>query len=245
MNSAACSATMLPWRFRSLDDFAEPMKFGGDRRVMSFGKLRMAVDAAMTILLPCLMAYSLIGELFHEIAGTAMLGLFIAHHILNRVWIKHLFRGKYDCRRAFGTVVNLLLCVIMVCLPLSGILMSKHLFAFLPTEGFASAARTVHLLCSYWGFVLMSVHLGLHLDAMLKRRPAWLSIAAGAAALYGAYAFVKRGLPRYLFLRSRFVFFDYGEPRVLFFADYLAMMALFAILGWSAARGLRKIGKNR
>ena len=31
--------------------------------------IRMTVDISMTVLLPMLMAYSLIGEKFHEIAG--------------------------------------------------------------------------------------------------------------------------------------------------------------------------------
>ena len=44
----------------------------------------MTIDIAMTVLLPMMMAYSLIGEAFHEITGTALLVLFIVHHILNR-----------------------------------------------------------------------------------------------------------------------------------------------------------------
>ena len=202
-------------------------------------KKRMAVDAAMTVLLPCLMAYSLIGETFHEVAGVAMLVLFIAHHILNRAWFKGLFRGRYSPYRAFSTAVNLLLCVVMVCLPLSGIMMSKHLFRFLPTDGLSSTARTMHLLLSYWGFLLMSLHIGSHVDAMLKKTPKWLGVAAGAVSLYGAYAFVKRGLPLYMTLRSQFVFFDYSEPRIFFFADYLAIMALFATLGHGIGKLLK------
>ena len=42
--------------------------------------LRLVLDIAMTVLLPMLMAYSLIGEAFHEIIGTAMLFLFVVHH---------------------------------------------------------------------------------------------------------------------------------------------------------------------
>jgi len=206
-------------------------------------KLRMAVDTAMTVLLPCLMAYSLIGEAFHEITGVAMLGLFIGHHILNHSWCKGLFRGRYSPYRAFLTAVNLLLCIVMACLPCSGITMSKHLFKFLPTEGFSSTARTVHLLCSYWGFALMSLHLGLHGDAMLKKKPTWLAIAAGAASLYGVVAFIRRELPLYMTLRSQFVFFDYAEPRVFFFADYLAILVLFATVGYGIGKALKGKGK--
>ena len=56
---------------------------------------RMILDAAMLLLLPLLMAYSLIGEAFHEVAGTLMLALFLLHHWLNRSWWKALFKGRY------------------------------------------------------------------------------------------------------------------------------------------------------
>ena len=200
---------------------------------------RMAVDAAMTALLPFLMAYSLIGETFHECAGTAMLALFIAHHILNRGWFKGLFRGRISPYRAFQTAVDLLLCIVMVCLPLSGILMSKHLFTFLPAANLAAGARTVHLLAAYWGFLLMSLHLGLHLDRMVKKRPPWLKGIAAAVAVYGLIAFFRRGLPDYLFLRSRFAFFDPAQSRLWFFADYLTVMVLFALVGYGIGRALK------
>ena len=77
----------------------------------------------MVILLPALMAYSLVGEMFHEIAGTLMLLLFLLHHWMNRAWLQNLFRGRYTAQRIFQTMLNLLLLMIMIALPLSGILM--------------------------------------------------------------------------------------------------------------------------
>lgn len=44
---------------------------------MAKNRIRILVDIAMTVLLPMLMAYSLIGEKFHEIIGTLMFALFI------------------------------------------------------------------------------------------------------------------------------------------------------------------------
>ena len=55
---------------------------------------------------------------------------------------------------------------------------------------------------------------------------------------YGVCAFVKRGFPAYMFMRTAFAFFDYGEPRAYFFMDYLAVMVLFAFLGMLIAQGL-------
>ena len=188
----------------------------------------------MVLLLPLLMAYSLIGEAFHEAAGTLMLVLFILHHRMNRAWWKPLFKGQYSPQRVFQTILNLLLLVFMIVQPLCGILMSKHLYTFLPTDGISSVARAIHLPLANWGFVLMSLHTGTHLGAMLpksRKRTAVLG-GLGIVALYGAYAFVKRQIPAYMFLNLPFAFFDYSEPRVFFFADYLSVMILFDMLGY-------------
>ena len=64
-------------------------------------KIQLIIDISMTLLLPLLMAYSLIGEAFHEVVGIAMFVLFIVHHILNRKWYGALFKGKYNARRIF------------------------------------------------------------------------------------------------------------------------------------------------
>ena len=58
-------------------------------------KLRIGVDIGMVLLLPLLMAYSLVGEAAHEYLGIGMFLLFIVHHILNLAWWKHLLRGRY------------------------------------------------------------------------------------------------------------------------------------------------------
>ena len=47
--------------------------------------------------------------------------------------------------------------------------------------------------------------------------------AGSLIAAYGLYVFWKRNFIDYLFLRSEFVFMDYGEPVVLFYLEYLAL----------------------
>ena len=51
-------------------------------------------DIFMTVLLLFLMGYQFWGETAHEWAGTLMLLLFIAHHILNAGWYKNIFRWQ-------------------------------------------------------------------------------------------------------------------------------------------------------
>ena len=109
--------------------------------------IRILVDCGMVLLLPLLMAYSLVGEAAHEYLGIGMFLLFVTHHILNIAWWKHIFCGKYTLLRILGTAVNLTLAMIMLALPISGMMLSRHVFRFLHFNG-ASMARPVHLMAS-------------------------------------------------------------------------------------------------
>lgn len=213
---------------------------------------RLLIDISMTVLLPLLMAYSLIGEQFHEIAGTLMLVLFITHHILNRGWYKSLFKGKYTARRIFQTVLNMLLLVFMILQPLSGILMSRYLYTFIRLSGITATARQIHLCLAYWGFVLMCLHAGTHLTIPLgklerKKKQTWTIVMAVLAVIsvYGIFAFAKRGLADYMFLKSAFVFFNFYEPRLYFFLDYFAIMDLFAFAGFWIMKGLNALNSSK
>ena len=44
-------------------------------------------------------------------------------------------------------------------------------------------------------------------------------------------------------MQSQFVFFDFDEPLVLFFLDYLAVMAAFVWLGHALAKASLRRGK--
>ena len=191
----------------------------------------------MTVTMPLLMAYSLIGELFHEITGSLIFILFIIHHILNRRWYGTIAKGKYNAKRIFQTILNLFLLVFMILQPLSGILMSKHLYTFLPDFSVSALARNVHLLLAYWGYVLLCIHAGTHMLPIFTSRKVKglkkgvLYVTVGALSLYGIAAFVKRGFPGYMFGKTVFAFFDYAESRVYFFIDYIAIMILFMMTG--------------
>lgn len=198
--------------------------------------LKRVVDFLMTAALLLLMSYSLIGEAVHEWIGMGIFLLFIAHLVLNRKWIGSLGKGQWSAYRSVQTVLAALCFLAMAGLMISGIILSNYIFAGLRIRGWSAPARQAHLLCSYWGFLLMSLHLGLHWSMLTTvrwffkaKRLRWLGWLTAA---YGVYAFGKRGLPEYLFLRTHFVFFDYEEPVLFFFADYLAIMGLFIFCGY-------------
>lgn len=47
-----------------------------------------------------------------------------------------------------------------------------------------------------------------------------------------------------MFLKNEFVFFDFDEPLVLFFLDYLAVMGLFVFLGHYFAEFLKYLSRK-
>lgn len=214
-------------------------------------KLRIAVDSGMVLLLPLLMAYSLVGETAHEYLGIGMFLFFIVHHILNIAWWKHLLRGKYTPLRILGTVIDLALVVIMLALPISGMIISRHVFRSLHLSG-AATARTVHLLASYWGLVLMSFHAGMHGNRIMgvfrkittqqnsKIRTWSLRMIIVLLAICGIYAFIKNKIGSYLFLRTQFVFVDFSQPIILALIDYLLIICLFMIVGYCFTVRLKK-----
>lgn len=218
-------------------------------------RFRSVIDIAMTISMPVLMAYELAGEALHEYLGIAVFILFVIHHVLNWKWIKGIVKGCCAAARILNLAVNLLLLVIMFLLPFSGAVMSRHLFRFLDFGKSIAAARTVHLLASYWGFLLMSLHIGFHWNAMrsairsrteptagIRKKPLYAALAAISA--YGIYAFLRRGIADYLFLKNRFVFFDFSEPLIFFLLDYFAIMEAIACAGYYLMLALRKLSQK-
>ena len=211
--------------------------------------LNHIIDVLMVVFLPMLMAYSLIGEAFHEIAGTIMFILVLLHLWLHRKWWKGLTQGRYSPYRIFITILNIVLLVLMFLQPLSGIVLSKHLYTWLSFTGLAASAREIHLLLAYWSYILMSIHLGVHMDIMTKGisrkkkangdMPWLLRVIPLGISAYGIYAFIHRGFPGYMFMQTMFAFFDYEEPGIFFFADYLAIMVLFATCGYYVAMLLK------
>lgn len=215
---------------------------------------KIFIDICMTIALPLLMAQALISEIAHEWIGAGMFVLVIVHNILNINWYKNLFKGRYSVSRVFQLVLNAAILLSMIGLMISGIMMSRHVFSFLPVSKGTSFARLLHMLSAYWGFALMMVHLGIHANMMMgffkktariskpsTTRTIVLRIVAVAFCGYGIYAFIGRQIGTYMLLLNQYVFFDFNEPLIFFFADYVAIMVLFVCVGHYVSCILRKL----
>ena len=158
-------------------------------------------------------------------------------------WYKALLKGKNTVLRVLHTALVAAVLLCMLGSMISGVMLSRYAFAFLPINAGHSFARILHMLSAYWGFVFMSLHLGFHWGMMMgiAKRPfkkpsvihKWiLCVAAILIAGYGIYAFIQRGIGSYMLLKNLFAFFDFEESLILFVLDYAMVMGLFVTIGY-------------
>lgn len=219
--------------------------------------VKISIDFVMTILLLLLMERQITGEAAHEWLGAGMFILWVVHHILNFKWHGNLFKGKYTPFRILQVIVNLLPFLSMLGTMVSAVILSREVFAFLPLSGGIALARPMHIFCSFWGGVLMALHLGLHWNMILglvrkasgsiqsKSLKILFRLAGATIAVYGVYAFINNQFLSYMFLTTTFVFFDFERPLPLFFTEYFAIMGLFVFLAHYGAKGLQKPSGKR
>ena len=207
-------------------------------------RLRMTIDITMTILSIILMGgnYLFPADIVHEILGVALFVLWAVHITLNRRWYGAMFKGKYNPYRVMQTFIN---CGILICtifLMISGTILSNHIFTFLNIQGGLGFARIAHLLASHWYYLFMSLHIGLHVGRLFQNVTAKIipRIILTLISAYGIYAFIARGVWKYLILQQQFFFFDLERGYILFALDYISIIILFAIISHLIASRLKK-----
>lgn len=212
-------------------------------------KIKIAVDLVMTITLLLLMLFQITGQQVHEYLGIMMLCLFLEHNFLNRKWYRHLFKGKYKFYRLVQTILNICILITMLGLGYSGMVMAQYV-PFSISESI-SLARRLHLACSYWSFVLMSVHIGMHLRQMMNIFKKYIHLKTNVLkiiklmiviiCLYGIYCFIQNNMMSYMFLINEFVFFDFEKNTFIVLLEYLSMMELWVNIGYFITRMILKV----
>ena len=137
--------------------------------------------------------------------------------------------------------------------PVSGILISKYVLKEVTLSGKSSDLRTIHMTFAYWGFIMVSFHLGLHVRAIsTKLKTHWnkmvnvvLTVVFLLIAGYGVNAFIKRGIGDYLLMKVMFAFFDFDESKIRFLLDYASIMVLVAEIAFWLQNILLLIGRRK
>ena len=203
---------------------------------MNTNKFRMPLDILMTLLSIILMGGTMLfpDDRVHQICGISLIVIWVAHLVLNRRWYGSLFKGNYQPYKIMQIIVNLgvLLCALF--LMISGLLMAW----FIPSSWVGGAlgfARITHLLVSHWYYIFMAFHIGLHgamLASKIQIRGLATQIICLLISLYGIYAFILRGVWKYMFGLQQFFFFDFNRGYVLFALDYISIIVLFGTIAY-------------
>ncbi len=199
--------------------------------------IRRITDIGMTTMLLFLMAYQVTGETLHEWIGIGMTMLVIVHQILNRKWYGTLLKGRYRPYRIVTTAVSTLLLLSFALTAFCGMSMSSHAVPFLYGMAPISFARQMHLSMSHWSFVLMGLHLGLHIPALMAsmkiagRKKTLITAAYCCAAGLGLWLFLHSGMMSYMLFRVPFAFLDYDKAGALVILENLLMLMFWAFAG--------------
>ena len=215
-------------------------------------KFRIILDIIMTVLYIILMGYYITGNAVHEILGTITFVLFIIHNILNIKWYKSIFKGKHSFQRTFHIVINLLLFIAMLGMMISGIMISSDVFDFLNIRT-TMFGRKLHMISTSWGYILMSIHIGLHITGVMNKLNTKMKNNTFQYVYYfvlllligfGIYSFISFRLLEEMFLLVDFKFFDYEQSTILFYLKYIAILIAISLVIYIILK-LIKIIKNK
>lgn len=215
-------------------------------------KIMRILDITMFILLFVLMSFQITGQQIHEVIGIITFACFTLHHIFNWRWYKSVFKGKYTLFRLVFTFINMILLLDIILLFISGLMMSQYVFSMFSGLGSLSLARRIHMCASYWGFILMSIHMGMHWHIMLlpikkkiKSNSRYLHLSIFRLlpivfSVLGIIALIENQFISYMFLMTDYVFFDYGKSAFQFITEYLMISSLFITITYVVFKLIKK-----
>lgn len=220
-------------------------------------KGKIILDIVMLITLLFTMSHLIAGIDSHEYLGTLLFILLVVHNILNISWYKNLFKGKYTITRYLHTIINILTIASIIFLFISGMIFASYTPNIIKTAETVPLARQWHMLGAYWGFILMSLHLGLHwlmIMGILKKYlithhvpdVIWqiLKFVAVIIMGYGIYSFIKHDIVSYLFLQNEFVFIDENQSLINFVVNYLSIVGMEIWFIYYIFKGINQMKKK-
>lgn len=186
--------------------------------------------------------YWWLGNVVHEVAGTAMFLLLIAHNVFNRRWWGGIPKIRRKPRSIFNVGVTFILLGAMLALLVTSVLISNALSPVLPPWG-GFTVRQLHTLAAYWVLIIVAIHLGLRwpmlmgvarnlfgIRAPYALRTLALRIAALAIALHGVWSCTVLGLGGKLSMQMTLDWWNFEESVAGFFAHCAAIAGMVMVV---------------
>lgn len=204
----------------------------------SMKKFRIIIDVLMYIIFIVLMGHHITENKIHEILGIVMFVLFIIHNLLNIKFYKTIFKGNYNLKRLFVTIIDVLLLVCFIGIIISSINISSDIFEFLNIQT-KSWGLKLHMLSTSWGFIMMSIHLGLHLNPLLNKINTKMKKSTFeyiyyllfiVLIIYGIYSFIKQNYISDMFVLSPFKAYNFEESPFVFYLHTCSSSLCIALI---------------
>ena len=201
-------------------------------------KLKMIIDIVMYLIFIVLMGHHITDNLIHEILGTILFVLFIIHHILNYRYYKTIFKGRYTFKRLTILITDFLLLICMLGMIISAVNISSDVFTFLNIKT-TMWGRKLHMISTSWGFVIMSIHLGLHLGIFINKLNKKMKdnifeyvyyLILLLITIYGLYSFIKLKFISDMFLLNAFKFYDFKESKLIFYLHVISSSLFIGLI---------------
>lgn len=133
-------------------------------------KRKILLDIIMIILMIILMNLKIVGLKLHEMIGISIALLFIIHKIINYKVLKSMknlfLKNKLKAKSKIMFILDIILFILVVLSIITGIMISKVLFSIPLIK--RDLFITLHHFFSWWSFILISIHLGIHLDIFIN-----------------------------------------------------------------------------
>jgi hypothetical protein len=205
---------------------------------------RLFLDFLAVGLLLAALAYDWLGNAAHDVIGTVLFLLLIAHGIFNRRWYGTIAKGWHEPRRAVAKTITLSLLMTMLALVVTSVIISQAVFSFLPLTS-TPTSRQIHTSVAYLVLLAVGAHLGLHgpmIMGVVRRRSGVagnskfrtfvLRAAAAVIAAYGILSLHVVDVMSKLFMRMTLEFWDFETSTPAFFLHHVAIVGLCALLSY-------------
>lgn len=214
-----------------------------NRKVM----LRLGLDFSAAAMLLVALAYYWLDNTVHELVGTAMFVVLIAHNTLNRQWYSGFSRPQ-EARRTLDKALVLCLLAAMAVLLITSVMISQTVSLPLASPD-SFGARRIHVLAAYWALILVALHIGIRWRVILGLagnvfvpessgvRSTMLRLSAAGIAAAGIYSSFEIGVGAKLLSQVTMEWWDFTESTWGFFLHHIAIVSLYAFLahyafGW-------------
>jgi hypothetical protein len=207
--------------------------------------MKLIVDILMFILMTLQFMRGYIPPIFHEISGIVLFVLVIVHLILNKNYIKNLFKGRYNFNRALMAIIAIVFFATFFTSAILGMFSSQEALIFLNRGNYN--INHAHKVISFISLIILSLHLGINFNAMFgklfnKYSKTVFYIVEGVIIICGIYSFIDLDLITLVSGRFGFSSFD-GNPYIIYI-EYISVILMITFLTYNVTKLANKINNK-